>query len=45
MLVSMGGDMLLLHELQQYIDAGALWRHLSKPYPDLIQLTGLTAHL
>ena len=36
-------DLLLLRWLQYYRDLGALWKHLQKNYPDLMELTGLQA--
>lgn len=36
-------DLLLLRWLQYYRDLGALWKHLLKNYPDLMELTGLQA--
>jgi hypothetical protein len=38
-------DMLLFQALQQYVDLHACWRFLERRYPDLIEHTGLAAHV
>ena len=38
-------DLILFQALQQYVDMGAFWRHITGAYPDLIERTGLTVEL
>lgn len=36
--------LLLLRWLQNYRNLNALWQHLHKNYPDLVELTGMRAY-